>query len=171
MIKQEEVYKIGRLGKAHGVKGEVSFLFDDDIFDRVDADYLVLDIDGILVPFFMEEYRFRNDSVCLVKFCDIDTQQQAAELTGSDVYFPRALADEADAIPSLSSLVGFRIVEAKGNQTVGRIAAIDDQTANILFELEDGTLIPANDDLITDIDMNGQQITMNIPEGLLDLRD
>ena len=47
MIKAEEVYKIGRLGKAHGVKGEVSFQFDDDIFDRVDADYLVLDIDGI----------------------------------------------------------------------------------------------------------------------------
>ena len=40
MIKKEEVYKIGRLGKAHGVKGEVSFQFDDDIFDRVDADYL-----------------------------------------------------------------------------------------------------------------------------------
>ena len=85
MIKQEEVYRIGRLGKAHGVKGEVSFQFDDDIFDQTDADYLVLDIDGILVPFFMEEYRFRNDSVCLVKFCDIDTQQQASELTGCDV--------------------------------------------------------------------------------------
>ena len=66
MIKQEEVYKIGRLGKAHGVKGEVSFQFDDDVFDRVDADYLILDIDGILVPFFMEEYRFRSDSTALV---------------------------------------------------------------------------------------------------------
>ena len=77
MIKQEDVYKIGRLGKTHGVKGEVSFQFDDDIFDRVDAEYLVLEIDGILVPFFMEEYRFRSDTVCLVKFCDIDTQQRA----------------------------------------------------------------------------------------------
>ena len=28
MIKPEDVYKIGRLGKAHGVKGEVSFQFD-----------------------------------------------------------------------------------------------------------------------------------------------
>ena len=71
MIKQEEVYRIGRLGKAHGVKGEVSFMFDDDIFDRVDADYLVLDIDGILVPFFIEEYRFRSDTVALMKFEDI----------------------------------------------------------------------------------------------------
>lgn len=169
MIKAEDVYKIGRIGKAHGIKGEVSLQFDDDIFDRVDADYLVLDVDGILVPFYMEEYRFRNDSVCLVKFCDIDTQQRAAELTGCDVYFPRALAEEADEMPSLASLVGFDIVEAKGNRRVGTIAAIDDQTANILFELEDGTLIPANDDLITDIDWEGKRITMNIPKGLLEL--
>ena len=107
MIKTEEVYKIGRLGKAHGVKGEVSFQFDDDIFDRVDADYLILDIDGILVPFFMEEYRFRSDTVCLVKFKGVDTQQRAQELTGCDVFFPRALAEEGDEMPSLASLVGF----------------------------------------------------------------
>lgn len=169
MIKQEEVYKIGRLGKAHGVKGEVSFLFDDDVFDRVEAEYLVLEIDGILVPFFMEEYRFRNDTVCLVKFCEVDTQQRASELTGCDVYFPRALADEADETPSLASLVGFRITDAATGKTVGTIASIDDQTQNILFELEGGQLIPANDDLIEDIDMGSQQITMNIPEGLLDI--
>ncbi len=169
MIKQEEVYKIGRLGKAHGVKGEVSFQFDDDVFDRVEADYLVLEIDGIMVPFFMEEYRFRNDSVCLVKFCEVDTQQRASELTGCDVYFPRALAEEADETPSLASLVGFRIVDAATGKTVGTIASIDDQTQNILFELEGGQLIPANDDLIEDLDMGSQQITMNIPEGLLDI--
>lgn len=169
MIKREEVYKIGRLGKAHGVKGEVSFQFDDDIFDRADADYLVLDIDGILVPFFMEEYRFRNDTVCLVKFCDIDTQQRAQELTGCDVYFPRALAEEAEEMPSLASLVGFDIVDASDGKTVGHIAAIDDSTQNILFELEDGTLIPASDELTVDIDVNKKEIIMNIPIGLLDI--
>ena len=169
MIKREDVYKIGRLGKAHGVKGEVSFQFDDDIFDRVDADYLVLDIDGILVPFFMEEYRFRNDTVCLVKFCDIDTQQRAQELTGCDVYFPRALAEEGEEVPSLASLVGFDIVDASSSKTVGRIASIDDTTANILFELEDGTLIPASDELIENIDGTSHTITMHLPEGLLEL--
>ena len=169
MIRQEEVYKIGRLGKAHGVKGEVSFQFDDDIFDRVDADYLVLDIDGILVPFFMEEYRFRSDSVCLVKFCNVDTQQRAQELTGCDVFFPRALAEEGDEMPSLSMLVGFEIVNAANGKTVGRVAANDDSTANILFEMEDGMLIPGNDDLIEVIDAEQQQIKMNIPQGLLEI--
>ena len=169
MIRREDVYKIGRLGKAHGVKGEVSFQFDDDIFDTADADYLILDIDGILVPFFMEEYRFRNDSLALIKFCDVDTQQRASELTGCDVYFPRSIADEQAEGLSLSSLVGFDLIEANGKGKVGTIAAIDDTTQNILFELEDGTLIPASDDLITDIDTQQRQITMNIPEGLLDI--
>jgi 16S rRNA processing protein RimM len=168
MIKEEEVYRIGRLGKAHGVKGEVSFQFDDDIFDRVDCDYLVLDVDGILVPFFIEEYRFRSDSVALVKFEDIDTQQRAQELTGCDVYFPRSLADEDDS-PTLAMLVGFDIVDADTQKTVGRIAAVDDSTANILFELEDDTLVPANDDLITAIDQAARTITMHLPDGLLEL--
>ena len=167
-IREEEVYRIGRLGKAHGVKGEVSFQFDDDIFDRVDCDYLVLDVDGILVPFFIEEYRFRSDVVALVKFEDIDTQQRASELTGCDVYFPRALADQ-DVNPTLALLVGFNIVEANEGRTIGRIATIDDTTANLLFELEDGRLIPASDDLIDDIDQRGKSITMHLPEGLLDL--
>ena len=169
MIKREDVYKIGSLGKAHGVKGEVSFQFDDDIFDTTDADYLILEIDGILVPFFMEEYRFRNDSLALVKFCDVDTQQRASELTGCDVYFPRTLAEESEGQLSLSSLVGFDIVEASNGKVVGKIAAIDDTTQNILFELEDGRLIPASDELITNIDTNRQQIIMQIPTGLLEI--
>ena len=48
MIRHEDVYRIGRIGKPHGVGGELSFMFDDDVFDRCDAEYLVLDIDGIL---------------------------------------------------------------------------------------------------------------------------
>ena len=168
MIKPEEVYRIGRLGKAHGVKGEVSLQFDDDIFDRADCDYLVLDVDGILVPFFIEEYRFRSNTVALVKFEDVDTQLRAAELTGCDVYFPRALADEDDA-PALALLVGFDLVEANAGRTVGRIAAIDDTTANTLFELEDGRLIPASDALVDNIDLKKRTITMRLPEGLLDL--
>jgi hypothetical protein len=74
----------------------VSLHFDDDVFDRTDADYVVLEVDGLLVPFFFEEYRFRSDSTAIVKFCDIDTQEQARELTNSEVFFPRQLSDSND---------------------------------------------------------------------------
>ena len=99
----------------------------------------------------------------------MDTQERASELTGSNVYFPRALAENEEEMPSLAALVGFDLVEAKGNTRIGTIAMIDDTTANILFELEDGRLIPATDDLITDINTKKRTITMEIPEGLLEL--
>jgi len=169
MIKKEEVYKIGRIGKAHGVKGEVSFNFDDDVFDRVEAEYLILEVDGILVPFFMEEYRFRSDSTALVKFEDIDTQERARELTNCDVYFPRDLADDEEEVLTYSFLVGFDIIDANTDKKVGTIASIDESTLNILFELEDGTLIPASEELITDIDKDNKTITIALPEGILDL--
>ena len=169
MIREEEVYKIGRLGKTHGVKGEVSFLFDDDVFDRVDADYLVLMVDGILVPFFIEEYRFKTDDNALMKFEDIDTQERARELTGCDVYFPRKLADSDEGNMSWAEIVGYSIVDASTGRTVGKIASIDDATINILFCLEDGTLIPASEELIVDVDQKAHTITLDIPEGILDL--
>jgi 16S rRNA processing protein RimM len=170
MIRATDCYEIGRIGKAHGVHGEVTFLFTDDVFDRADADYLVLEVDGILVPFFMEEYRFRSDSLALVKFVGIDTQERASELTHSKVWFPRALTptDEEEA-PSLASLVGFDLVEATSNTVVGRIASIDDTTANVLYELENGLLVPAHDELVEAIDMAKKTIIMHIPEGLLEL--
>lgn len=169
MIKKETVYKIGRLGKAHGVKGEISFQLDDDVFDRVDADYLVLDIDGILVPFFIEEYRFKTDSNALMKFEGIDTQERARELTGCDVYFPRELSEDDEENISWAEIIGYSLLDVQTGQEVGKIASVDDSTINILFELENGKLIPASEELITNIDTKKHQIKMNLPEGILEL--
>ena len=169
MIRKEEVYKIGKLGKAHGVKGEISFLFDDDVFDRTDADYLVLDIDDIMVPFFIEEYRFKTDDNALMKFEGIDTQERARELTGCDVYFPRELAESDEEHLSWAAIRGFELIDANTGKSAGRIASVDDATINILFELENGKLIPASEELITNVDTKKQQIFINLPEGILEL--
>ena len=169
MIRREEVYKIGRLGKTHGVRGEISFLLNDDVFDRTDADYLILDIDGILVPFFIEEYRFKTDSNALMKFDGIDTQERAKELTGCDVYFPRSQADEDETNISWAELVGYSLIDSNSGKTIGEIAAVDDTTINILFELADGKLIPASEELIQQIDTKRHQIEINLPIGILEL--
>ena len=167
MIKEDEVYKIGRIGKPHGISGEVTLRFSDDVFDRVDADYLVLMVDGILVPFFIEEYRFRSDEVALVKFEDIDTKDRASELTGCDVFFPRHLADAGDDVLTWSQIVGYDIVDVSSDKTIGRIEAVDETTINTLLELSDGTLIPAADEFIEDIDHEERKLMMRLPEGLV----
>ena len=167
MIKADDVYRIGRLGKAHGVKGEITMQVEDDIFDRTDADYLVLELDNIMVPFFIEEYYFKTDTTALTKFEGIDSLERAKEFANIDVYFPRNIKDNSidseEETLSYPMLVGFQVND------IGKIAYIDHQTENIMFELEDGTLIPASEELIEDIDVPNKQIKMTIPEGLLDL--
>lgn len=163
MIRQEEVFRIGVIGKTHGVKGELNFTFKDDVFDRVDADYLVLLVDGILVPFFIEEYRFRSDERVLIKFCDIDTVERAQELVGVEVYFPHSLSDKSvEESMNWEDFIGFTIND------IGEITSVDDSTENVLFEVK-GILIPAAEELIQDIDLDNKKITMDIPSGLLDL--
>ncbi len=173
MIRKEDVYRIGRLGKPHGVKGEISFQFDDDIFDRVDADYLILELDGIMVPFFMEEYRFKNDEVALMKFEDIDTEDRARELTGTDVYFPREHADADTDNVSWAEIIGYTVLDGEMGGIVGTLDDVDDSTINTLFAVlsptGDEILIPANEDTIIGVDKERRTITMDIPEGLLDL--
>lgn len=174
MIRQEEVFKIGKIGKPHGVKGEVSLMFEDDVFDRVDADYLVLLIDGILVPFFFEEYRFKSDETALVKFCDIDTKEQAQELTGCDVYFSRKLSEDGREDMSLNEAENFKLLDANNdNSLIGTVKSVDYSTVNTLFNVEmpDGKeiMIPASEDFIVDIDTEKHFIIVDLPEGLLDL--
>lgn len=176
MIRQEEVYRIGKIGKPHGVKGELTLFFDDDVFDRVDADYLVLCIDGILVPFYMEEWRFKSGETALVKFEDIDSKEAASELVGCEVFFPKHLSDRADDELTWDELRGFSIADAnRGNATVGKMVAVDDSTVNVLFEVEteDGSivLVPANDDIIENVDAGKKIITARLPEGLVNINN
>lgn len=169
----KDVYRIGRIGKPHGVKGEMNFMFTDDVFDRTDSDYLIIEVEGLLVPFFIEEYRFRSDETALLKLCDIDTQEQARQFTNCEVFFERSKADTPADELTWAQIVGFQIVDENNEKIVGKIVAVDDSTENILFEIETTkghqTLIPAHDSLIRNIDTPSQTITMTIPDGLLAL--
>lgn len=170
MIRKEEVFKIGVINKPHGVKGEVSFTFTDDIFDRVDCDYLILLLDGILVPFFMEEYRFRSDNMALVKFEDIDTAEQARKFTNVEVYFPKKFMDEQEDVTSWNFFIGFR-VEDVHHGYLGEITDVDDTTINVLFSIEkDGEelLLPAHEEFIIDLDRKKKVMKVDVPDGLIE---
>ncbi len=163
------VYKIGRIGKTHGLKGFLTFFFDDDIFDRADVDFLVLRLDGLLVPFFIEEYRFQSEERALIKFDSIDTVEQAIPLVNAEVFFPKNVAIKSSDNLSLPALVGFTIYDRNSNKTLAPISSINSDTDNPLFELSDGTLIPIAEEWIKDIDKEKQLINMTLPEGLLSL--
>lgn len=174
MIKKEEVYKIGLFNKPHGIHGELQFTFTDDIFDRADCDYLVCLLDGIFVPFFIEEYRFRSDSTALVKLEGIDTAERARMFTNVEVYFPVKYAEEADEGElSWNFFTGFLMEEIHYGM-LGEITDVDTTTVNTLFVVqgEDGEiLVPAREEFIRGIDRKRKIITVKLPEGLLNLEE
>ena len=117
MIKKDEVFKIGIFNKPHGVKGEISFTFTDDIFDRVECEYLVCLLDGIFVPFFIEEYRFRSDTTALVKLEGVDTSEKARMFTNVEVYFPKKYVS-SDAVGAVKVLVARVTVSAEASAEI-----------------------------------------------------
>ena len=171
MIRPEEVYCIGKFTRPHGVQGEMAMSFTDDVFDRTDCPYLVCFMDGILVPFFIEEYRFKSNNVALIKFERIDTNEAAAIFTNKEVYFPKSYADEADdGEYSWQYFIGFD-TEDVAHGHLGELVDVDESTVNTLFVVEcpnsDELLIPAQEAFIDDIDHEKRLIKFNLPDGLL----
>ena len=169
MIKDDEVYKIGQIGRTHGVKGEVTLSFTDDVWDRAEAEYLFLRVDGLLVPFFLEEYRFRSDTTALLKFLDYDSANDVQFMLGCDVFFPHALTPEMDGEDEYTwrYFTGFSLFDEKAG-LIGTIDHVDDTTQNVLFQVGQ-RLIPAAEAWIKDINHKERTIHMTLPEGLLDL--
>ncbi|NDV59003.1 ribosome maturation factor RimM [Bacteroides sp. 519] len=175
MIREEEVYKIGMFNKPHGIHGELSFTFTDDIFDRVDNDYLVCLLDGIFVPFFIEEYRFRSDTTALIKLEGIETAEKARMFTNIDVYFPVKFVDEQTADEDLTwnFFKGFHVTDIQAGN-LGKLTDVDESTQNVLFVVDyqgKELLIPAQEEFIVEIDKMHRTLTVDLPEGLLSLDD
>lgn len=172
MIKREEVYKIGIFNKPHGIHGELLFTFTDDIFDRVEAEYIVCLLDGIFVPFFIEEYRFRSDTTALMKLEGVDTAERARMFTNVEVWFPVKHADEAEPEElTWNYFVGFRMEEIHHGY-LGDVTEVDTSTLNRLFVVDhngEELLIPAQEEFITDIDQKHKVITVSLPAGLVNL--
>lgn len=175
MVSSTDVYKIGELTRTHGVRGEVAFHFTDDVWDRVEADYLFLQLDGLLVPFFLEEWRFRSDSIALLKFEEVDSADSASRLVGADVCFPKELipADMDDEDVTWKMLTGYEVYRSE--VLLGTVSAVYDQTENVLLEvttLSGGSiLIPAHEDFILQADHRQRRLLVSVPEDLLTLND
>ena len=174
MIRPEDVYQIGRMGKAHGLKGEINFQFTDDVWDRADCDYIICQVDGILVPFFIEEYRFRSDSTAIMKLEDIDTLEATQMLVNSPVFIEKKYQEELDDDEvSLHYFIGFQMLDGDNGTPIGTITDIDDKTDNWLFIVTrpDGSevLIPAHEEFIAEIRQEEKTMVMDLPIGLLEL--
>lgn len=172
MILKSSVFPIGQIIKPHGVNGEMSFSFTSDIFDREEIPYFIFEMQGILVPFFVDEYRFKGKTTGLLKLDGVTTDDQAWGFFGLTIYLPKKYLEKVeDTEIELDYFAGFSLVDAEKG-LLGVISEVDQTTENVLFVIptkDDELLIPAGEEYIEEIDHEKKIIYVRLPEGLLDL--
>jgi len=175
MIDKHECKQVGLIVKTHGIKGElVVRLFDEFTIDHMDTEFLFIELDGGLVPFFMEEAREKNKTDVLVKLELAKEETELERLMDARVFVKKENMDDAseeEEAFSAHQLVNYS-VQVVGFGPLGKIAAIKDISKNPLFEIEyEGReiLIPIVEDFIVNIDDENEVIIFELPEGLIDL--
>lgn len=174
MIQVGELIRAGQIFKPHGLKGELSFGLSSSTFDAENNFFIFLMVDGIPVPFYVTSVRMKSDETGLIMLDGVETEEQARELAGSDLYLHRnqiTATDDDDDEMAVEMLVGYTLIEEQAGK-VGIISSIDTTTENTLFVIEtadDEILIPVVEDYILSIDQEQKIIEMSLPEGLLSL--
>lgn len=165
---------IARIVKARGVRGEVACSVETDFPSRFDSlnSVTVLMPDGERLSLAMEHHWFHQRRL-IVKFQGYDTMTAAEALVGGCL-----VISDADELPLDDDqyyerrLIGSAVFTCKG-QEIGRVTRLMRTGGTDLLVIEgDGGrehLVPFADAICTEVDVDAKRITIDPPEGLLDL--
>lgn len=169
MLRKEDFIYFGRFTKPHGTKGEIGITGENFLLGE-ECDFIACEIDGILVPFFIESLRNKNNDTIIVKLERLNSAESVRFLTNCSTYIPREWIDEEENL-TWNYFIGFEI-EDEILGKIGTITAVDESTINTIFVVkhnENEILIPANENIITNINQEQRVITFRLPEGLINL--
>lgn len=149
--------EVGRVGKAHGLTGEVVVTMVSNRTERV----------MVGTVFFVEDRELRLDAVrpfganWLMRFAGVDTREQAEGLRAA-VLRGRPLDDE-DAW-WVHELIGSEALDTAGEH-LGTVRAVVANPASDLLELDSGALVPMR----FVVARSAGRVVVDAPDGLLDL--
>ena len=179
MIEEKDILPVGKFFRTHALKGELNAMtegYEPEIFEE--GYPLIVDMEGIYVPFYAESVRPKGSQGCLVKLEGIDSQVRAQEFVNKVIYMLRKDVaewldvDEEDVAVD-GDLIGFRVIDEEAGY-IGKVESIDSSTSNLLLlvEPEDGAetiYIPFVEEFVENIDPEQEEIHLRLPEGIIDI--
>ncbi len=173
-MKKDDAYYLGKIVKKYGIKGELLAKIDTDEPENYEnIDTIFLDIQGNLVPYFLNKSTLHKSTTLRLDFEDVNNLEDAESLIGKEIYMP--LKD----LPELTGnkfyfheVIGFDAID-KNKGDIGKIIKVNDQSPQVYFVIEDEKkheiLIPLSDKIIEKVDRKNKQIIFNTPEGLIEI--
>lgn len=173
-IPKSKCIKIGYIQKPHGIHGELVIRFDEEFYETLEeCPTLFLEIDDLLVPYFISEegLRFKSGESVIVNLDWVDSDKKAKDLCGLSVYVDHKDVVELDDELSPHVLIGFMLFDESLGQ-IGVINDVYDYSGNLLLSVDyqgNEALVPLNEDLIVRFDEDLREIVLRIPDGLFNL--
>lgn len=170
MAEAGRLLQIAQVLKSNGTEGELVWGFRDFGPEDIQLEEPVfIEYDGLPVPFFIESLTPRGTSKALVRLGGIHSFEDAEEIVGKAVYADEDSIEGYEDEENFEDLVGWTLLHADGRRA-GTISDYEDIPGNpcIYVDTENGqAMLPLHEDLILSVDPDRQELTMDIPDGLL----
>ena len=169
----KDCFYLGKITKKYSFKGELIINLDTDepeIYE--DLKSIFININGKLIPFFIEKSTFQKKSTLRIKFEDVNSEEEASSMINKEAYLP------LEDLPKLKGkkfyyheIIGYNVVDSNYGD-IGLIIKVDDKSLQSIFVVENKgkqILIPINDNIIETINRKNKTIYISAPNGLIDL--
>jgi 16S rRNA processing protein RimM len=172
-MQKEDCFYLGKIVKKYSFKGELLAKLDTDqpeLYEHLNA--IFIQVKNNFIPFFVESSQLHKSELLRIKFEDVDSEGDADALLKSELYLPLEFLPKLEGNKFyFHEVINFKIID-KNFGEVGTIEAINDSTAQSLFEIDRNgieILIPMNDEFIIEVNRDNKSITVETPPGLIEL--
>lgn len=178
MIKKENYKHIGHTGKPHGLIGELATKLTVEINEWIATEeqpFLMLEENGLLIPFRVEGHRSKGGDIDLIKFSGLHSKEDAEHWSNTPIWLNNEYLDDEegnDPWEDYTQLIGYQIIDANSQCLIGTVISVDESTMNTLLVVDRGqgeeVLLPLAEELITALNEIEKTLILIIPKGLLD---
>jgi 16S rRNA processing protein RimM len=173
MVEWKDMALVGRIARAHGIRGQVIVTPETDFPDerfRPGAE-LFIERHGAVEPIRVTSVRFHRERP-VIGIEGIETMNDAETLAGRELRVP---VDRLAALPAQTfyrhDLIGCA-VETVDGRSVGAVTGVEGTLAGSRLVIDGAggeILVPLVAEICREIDTAGKRIVIEPPEGLLDL--
>jgi len=167
-------FPVGTILKPHGLKGDVILEIAEGYDDFLaDSDYLLVEAEGGLVPFFVSEggINFRTPTTLSLAFDDLDTIEKVRPYCGCKIYLHKDVDKAEEDEGAMDELIGVAVFDQQQGK-LGRITRTDNFSGNVVITVDykgKEVLIPFSEDIILQFDEEKKELHLDCPEGLIEL--
>ncbi|MEO6148676.1 MAG: ribosome maturation factor RimM [Mucilaginibacter sp.] len=171
-MKVEDCFRIGSILKTKGLKGEMQLYVDIDGLNAIKFKAVFVDMAGKLVPYFVKSVKYPMPGTVYLNLEDVDTIEKASLLVKKNIYLPNKIKPKKKEEDfTLMDLKGFTAVDIYEGE-LGVITDIHEYPQQLIATVtykNCEVLFPLNEEIIKGIDIVQSIVTVDLPEGLLDI--